>query len=144
MLKSSMTPDPQSAISSTQRSHRWQVAWQILVPLCAAILLLAVLLAFVLAGGSAGIERWAQVAAILLALPTMAVGIAILVMTLLVNSGVVKLIKWLPPRAAQVQRVTQGVNAATQAASRVASRPFIQLEAWGEALRKIFRRRGKQ
>lgn len=144
MLKSSMTPDPQSYTSSTQRSHRRQVTWQILAPLFASILLLAGVLAFALAGGSAGIERWAQVAAILLALPTIAVGIAILVMTLLVNSGVVKLIKWLPPRAAQVQRVAQGVNTVTQAASRGVTRPFIKVGAWGAAFRNIGHRRGKQ
>lgn len=139
-----MASDPQSTPSSTQRSHRRQVTWQILVPLFATILLLAVVLTFALIGGSADIERWAQVAAILLALPTIAVGIAILVMTLLVNTGVVKLIKWLPPRAAQAQRVAQGVNTVTQAASRGATWPFIKLEAWGEALRSIWHRRGKR
>jgi predicted PurR-regulated permease PerM len=126
---------------STQRSHRRQVFWQIVFPLFIGALFAGALFYLALAGGAGSIERSAQIAAILLAFPALALGLGALALILILNSGVAKLIKWLPPRTTQVQRAMQGVNSATQSAADWATKPFILFESWGASLRKVFRRR---
>ncbi|MEX1247149.1 MAG: hypothetical protein WEA61_01600 [Anaerolineales bacterium] len=137
-----MAQNPAAFSADTRRTHRRQVLWQILVPLIASVVLAAFLFYLVLAAGPGSIERSAQLAAILLALPTLAIGLGALAVLIILTSSVSRLMKWLPKAALRAQRAAQSLNTATQTLADWVAKPFVLLESWGTALRKVFRRRG--
>lgn len=124
----------------THRAHRGEVFWQILLPLFAGVLASAFLFYLLLTGGPVSLERGAQIAVILLALPTLLLGITLLVLMLLLNGGIAKLLNWLPPQAARTQRVVEAVNASTQKTASAITRAIMKLDSLGTAGRKVFRR----
>ncbi len=124
----------------TRRAHRGEVFWQILLPLFAGVLGGGFLIYLLLAGGSGSIERGAQIAIILLALPTLLLGFALLALLLVLNGGIVKLLSWLPSQAARAQRAVETVNAGTQRTASTIMRAFMKVDSWGTAARKVFKR----
>ena len=126
---------------STHRSHRGEVFGQILLPLVAGVLVCGLLFYLVLAGGGGSIERSAQIAIIFLAIPMLLVGLALLGLLLVLTSGIGKLMSWLPEPAATAQNVVESINRGAQKAARAVTRPFIAVDAWGTALRRVFKRK---
>lgn len=124
----------------TRRAHRGEVFWQIVLPLLAGVLGGGFLIYLLLAGGSGSIERGAQIAIILLVLPTLLLGFALLALLLVLNGGIDKLLSWLPPQAARAQRAVETVNAGTQRTASAITRAIMKLDSLGTAAHKVFRR----
>ena len=124
----------------TRRAHRGEVFWQIWLPLFAGVLVSALLFYLLLTGGAGSIQRGAQVAIILLALPTLLLGAAMLALLLVLNHGIGRVMNWLPPQAARVQQAAEAVNAGTQKSASAITRALMKVDAWGTAARKVFNR----
>lgn len=133
---------PSVVNEKTQRSHRREMFWQVWLPLLAGVALCGVLLYLLLAAGSASVERGAQAAVILLAVPVIFMGIGLLVALLLLNSSIDRLAKWLPQQTYRAQRAAQTVSSGAQRTANALAAPFVMLEAWGDAWRRLWRRRG--
>lgn len=131
-----------SVNEKTQRAHRREMFWQVWLPLLAGVAVCGVLLYLLLAAGSASVERGAQTAVILLAVPVIFLGIGLLVALLVLNSSIGKLARWLPMQTYRVQRAAESVNSGAQQTANALAAPFVALEAWGDALRRLWRRRG--
>jgi hypothetical protein len=128
------------ANQKTRRAHRGEVFWQILLPLFGGVFGGGFLIYLLLAGGSGSIERGAQIAIILLALPTLLLGFALLALLLVLNGGMVKLLGWLPPQAARIQHAAEKVNVRTGVTASAIMRAFMKVDSWGTAARKVFKR----
>ncbi|MEX2144397.1 MAG: hypothetical protein WD740_07365 [Anaerolineales bacterium] len=124
----------------TRRTHRVELFWQVSLPLFAGILGCGLLFYLLVAGGAGSIERGGQVAVILLALPALLLGFVLLGLLLALNNGLGRALKWLPGQTARVQRIVEGINRGAQKAAAALASPFIQLESWGAALRRVFKR----
>lgn len=126
---------------STRRSHRGEMFGQILLPLIAGVLVCGLLFYLVLVGGAGSIERSAQIAIIFLAIPMLLAGLALLGLILVLTSGIGKLMSWLPEPAVVIQNVAESINRGAQKTARAVTRPFITVDAWGTALRRVFKRK---
>lgn len=126
----------------TQRSHRREMFWQVWLPLLAGVALSGVLAYLLVAAGRDSLERGAQAAVILLAVPVIFMGIGLLVALLLLNSSIGKLARWLPKQTLRAQQAAESLNSGTQRTADAVAAPFVAVEAWGTALRRLWRKRG--
>lgn len=124
-----------------RRAHRWQLIWQILLPLVFGIAFVIVLFTLVVQGGAGRIERSAQTASILLAIPLLLSGFGLLFLLIALNSGINRLIAWLPPQSYRIQKAAQKINSGISGISRTTRQPFLWMESWGNALSRVFHRR---
>lgn len=125
----------------TRRAHRVQFFWQILFPLLAGIVLMGAGLLWLLNSNAGSVERTAQVATIIFALPLLLLGIIFFAITALLTFGVGRVIKWLPPQTYRVQRGAQGVSARIVGAVDAMLTPLLAIESWLGAANALFRRR---
>ncbi len=124
----------------TRRAHRRQGFWQIFLPVFLALLIVITLFVLVVRGGPSSIERSAQTATILLAIPVMVSGLVFLVLMALLIVMLGRLMKWLPPQSYRAQKVAQKISSGITQVSHASQQPFLLLESWGEALDRVFRR----
>lgn len=124
----------------TRRAHRVQFFWQILFPLVAGILLIGAGFIFLLTSNAGSIERTAQVATVVFAIPLMIIGILFFAVTTLLAFGLGRVIKWLPPQTYRVQRGAQGVSARIVRAINAMIRPVLVIESWLGAANAVFKR----
>ena len=134
-------PKRQPAINPrTRRTHRGEVFWQILLPMFAGVLVSGTLFYLLLTGTSGSIERGAQIAVILLAVPALFVGIGMLGLLVVLNGGLVKVTRWLPAQTARAQQAVESANAGVQRTASAIERTVMKVDSWGSAARKVFRR----
>lgn len=124
----------------TRRSHRGEVFWQILLPMLAGVLVSGILFTLLLAGGTGSIERGAQIAVILLAVPAFFLGIGMLGLLVVLNGGLAKVTRWLPAQTARAQQAVESANAGVQRTAYAIERTVMKVDSWGSAARKVFRR----
>lgn len=124
-----------------RRARRWQLIWQIFLPLAFGIAIVIVLFTLVIQGGSGRIERSAQTASILLAIPLLLSGFVLLFLLIALSSGISRLIAWLPPQSYRIQKAAQKINSGISGVSRATRQPFLWMESWGNALSRVFHRR---
>ena len=94
--------------TSTDEDFRRVVALQVYLPLGLGVVAVALAVGLGLAAGGAGglsARGMADVSTILLLLPLMLLGLIALVGFAAVAVGVERLVRWLPPRSRQVQRL---------------------------------------
>jgi hypothetical protein len=97
-----------SGHTSTDEDFRRAVALQVYLPLGLGVLVVALAVGLGLAAGGAGglsAGGMADVSTILLLLPLMLLGLLALVGFAAVAVGVERLVRWLPPRSRQAQRL---------------------------------------
>jgi predicted PurR-regulated permease PerM len=131
-----------SVNEKTQRSHRREMLWQVWLPLLGGVVLAAFLCYLLIAAGNASIERGAQTAMILLAVPVIFLGIGLLVALLVLNASIGKLARWLPKQTLRAQKAAESLNSGAQKTADAVAAPFVTLESWGDAFRRLWRRRG--
>ncbi|MBN1303918.1 MAG: hypothetical protein JXA13_05740 [Anaerolineales bacterium] len=134
------TSPPTSPKHNSYRIHQRQFVVQILLPL---ILLLSVLIAagFLMTYGASGQARpWADIAAMLLILPVLALGLVILVLVtaLIILTG--RLIKILPPYSAIAQEYAQKVPLWLRKAADKVAEPLIWVKSKSAMVKKLTKR----
>ncbi len=137
--KGTFTP---SINEETRRAYRRQAFWQIFFPLLIGILIAIILFALMMRSGTGTIERSAQAATILLAIPLLVGGFALMFLLIVLTSGINRFMKWLPPKSYRAQRLAQQLSSGTTQISNVARQPFVLIESWGNALNRALRRKG--
>lgn len=123
-----------------RRAHRVQFFWQILFPLIAGALVLGGGLFWLLSSQTASVERTAQIATILFAVPMLFVGILLVVAIVLLAFGVGQVMKWLPPRTYRVQRGVHAISSRIVSAVDALITPVIVVESWVGAINSKLRR----
>lgn len=135
-------PQKSSTNQKTQRAHRRQVVWQIYLPLLLGALFAIALFVLILRGGSGTIERSSQTATILLSIPVFVFGLIFLALGIMLIFGLSRLIHWLPPQSFRAQKAAQRINSGIADAANAAKQPFMLFETWGEAISRVWNRRG--
>src|SRR5512140_2541351 len=114
-----MTTTPFKPKHPSYRAHRRQAAWQILVPVIVAGLLLigaAVLVSLATFRGHGDVERWAAISTIWLVLPVMLGGLLVLVALVAVAYLLGRVASFVPRCTCQAQQFASKVEAGVKEA----------------------------
>ncbi|MCW5877828.1 MAG: hypothetical protein KIS80_03040 [Anaerolineales bacterium] len=136
-------PKSKTALVRTERarrSHRKESFWQIVLPLLLGVGLIVYLVYQLLSTQASSSEQAAQVAVILLALPLLVLGIALLAVLVMLMIGVSKLSEWLPQLTVRILDLVETMNAGAHRSAHWAARPFLAIESWTAALGRLFKR----
>lgn len=134
-------PKSRTALVRTERArrkHRKESFWQIGLPTLLGLGLVGYAVYRLLQAGSS--EQAAQAAIVLLAIPLLVLGLALLVVLVLLIVGVGKLSEWLPQQTVRVLDLVENMNAGAQRSAHWAARPFLAIESWRAALGRLFKR----
>lgn len=125
------------------RKHRSQVAWQILLPIIAAGLLLvvaAVLVSLATFRANADVGRWAAISTIWLTMPVMFGGLILLALFAGLAYLLGRAASFIPPYSRQAQLFTSKVLAAARRAEQVGHRPTLVFPEIARLIKKAFRK----
>jgi lipopolysaccharide export LptBFGC system permease protein LptF len=134
------TPEPNPL---TQRKHRREVLWQITAPLVVGVLLvLAAGIGVVYAGASntGPVDRWASVSIIWMIIPTMAITLIFLAVTVGLAYGLMRLNGLLPRYTRQLQDVFVVIEARFKRAADAAVEPVLRVRSASAGLRALRRK----
>lgn len=127
---------------STRRAHRREILWQVLLPIIVGLVLAAGLVYLLVASGPGQVERGAQIAAILMTVPLVLLGLGLAIGLLWLNSSLNKLVRWVPARSYRLQQIAEGLNKGARRVSHLLEQPFLTVESWGASINKLIKRRG--
>lgn len=125
------------------RRHRRQVAWQIVVPIILAGLLLIVAAYLVWVGtfqGNGDVPAWAAISTIWLTLPVIFGALALLVVFAGLAYLLGRAIDFIPPYTLQAQLFTSKMVAAAHRVEQVGHRPVLIFGHIGRLIRNTIRR----
>jgi len=123
------------------RKHRSQVAWQILLPVILAGVLLvaaAVLVSLGTFRGNGNVARWAAISTIWLTLPVMMGALILLVVLMALAYLLGRAAGFIPPYTLQAQLFTARMLAAARQADLFGRQPKRLIPEIGKLIRKAF------
>lgn len=129
----------------TQRAHGRQTMWQIVLPLIIGALVAIAL--GVLAGlaGADRTSRWADISLIFMIIPAMLVSLLFVVLSVGLNYGLFRVLKFVPPFARRVQDVFGRAEQRIRTGADMAVEPILRAQsllAAARSLRHQFRMKG--
>lgn len=127
----------------TYQQHRREVFWQITVPIVVGgVLLLAVALGAVAAAvqGVGEINRWSHISLILLIVPTMFVGLILMIVMAAMIYLLTLLLARMPYFASRLQNIFALLGIRAEKASLTSVEPFMRLSSFSASLRALLRR----
>jgi len=133
-------PFQQEGNPLTARKHHREFWGQILIPI---FLLFALIFAgayFLLLRNSASIGNMAQIGSMLMLLPIILATIIFIFLCIALIYLLAIIMKWIPPKANQVQKIIFRINHRAKKAADLAAEPLIFIESWANAVRKTFDR----
>jgi hypothetical protein len=131
-------PDSSDFESPTQRAHKRQFTWQILMPIILVLLLVVVFGVFTIRAGAGDARLWADVAIIWLIAPLML--FALLGMAVLggLIYALARLLKIAPRYTLQVQDFAARIVVGVKRGADTAVKPVVWLEQARAALKSLF------
>jgi len=130
---------PQTDTPSIRR-HKRQFAWQILVPVIVAAVLVILAAVFTLTRGAAENRVWADISTIWLFAPLLILTIVLMVMVGGLIYGVAMLLKVTPKYTGKVQSFLASVARGARKVADGSTKPFIWIDQAGAVLKSIFRK----
>jgi hypothetical protein len=128
---------------ASYRRHRSQVAWQILLPVILAGLLLIVAAYLIWVGTfqrGGDVDRWAAISTIWLTLPVMLGALVMLALLIGLAYLVGRASGFIPPYTLQAQLFTSKIVTAAHRVEQIGYRPTLIFGELGRLLRTAFRR----
>jgi hypothetical protein len=125
----------------TRRRHNREVWLQILLPLLLGIALGGLGLAALLGGGGGSVQRGAELATVLLAIPLLVMGVIFLAAIVAMIYAVGLAMNWIPQKTVYAHRFMDQVANFAQRGADLAARPLIALESWSSAISHLTQRR---
>jgi uncharacterized BrkB/YihY/UPF0761 family membrane protein len=129
-----------SAETPSQRAHKRQLAWQILVPfliLAALVIILAVLVAA--QAGSSSNQTWSDISVIWLIAPTLIITLPFIVFLGFLIYGIARLARITPHYTGRVKDFFTLLPGRTRRLADGTVKPFIWFQQAGAILKSIFR-----
>jgi hypothetical protein len=123
------------------RLHKRQVAWQILVPLIVAAVLIILAAVFVVTRGAASDRVAADISAMWLIMPVLIFMFIFLVIIGGLIYGTAMLTRILPKYSGRVQSFLVSVASGARKAADGSAKPFIWMDQAGAVVKSIFRKR---
>ncbi len=125
------------------RAHRRQVAWQIILPVILAALLIvaaAVLVSLAAADGTGDIARWAEISTIWLVIPFIFIGLLVLALLIALAYLTGLAADFIPPYSRKVQVFFSQVEAGVVRGAGFAHRPLSIFPELGHQIGKAIRK----
>ncbi len=148
MMSDDILPETDRVNPETRAAYRRQVWLEVYLPLLLGAALVLGLVALLMRAGLGGRGAWADAVTVLLLVPLMGLGLALLVFLAAAIFGVSWLIHRLPRRASEAQWAAQRLAGTAERAGWLAAAPVIRLRAaraalgrLGQRLRRAARRR---
>jgi uncharacterized membrane protein YjgN (DUF898 family) len=130
---------PRPVDSPTVRTHKSQLAWQILVPLLlVAALVIAAAVLVVNSTGSAS-STWADISTIWLIAPMLVFALVFVILLGFLIYGIARLLQVTPRFTGKVQNLFFQISGRTRGISNAATRPVVWVHQAGAILKSIFR-----
>jgi hypothetical protein len=129
---------PQPVETSTVRTHKRQLAWQILVPFFVVMVLLLVVAVLVAAGASAT-RTWADVSTIWLIAPLLVFALLFVAMLGALIYGMARLLQVTPRYTGKAQDFFALLSAWARMIADGAVKPFVWFQQAGAMLKSIFK-----
>ena len=126
------------AETSTVRTHKHQLAWQILVPffvVTALILVIAVLVAT----GATATSTWADISTIWLVAPLLVITLLFMAVFGFLVYGMARLLQLIPRYTGKVQDLFNLLSGRAHTIADAIAKPFIWFQQAGAILKSIFR-----
>lgn len=128
---------------ASYRLHRRQVAWQIILPvILAALMIIAAIVLVSLATfrGNGDVERWAAISTMWLTIPVMIGGLVMLAVLIGLAWAVGKGAAFIPPYSYKAQEFVNQAEARVKQGVEYAYRPMRIFPAIGRMIRSRFRK----
>jgi hypothetical protein len=132
---------PKTVIPSVR--HRQQMIWQVWVPLAASLILaLALVILTVLgaAAGSAQVERWANISAVIVIIPQLIIGVVIFAVVGVSAFAIYWLLKRMPGWLLQAQLFMLQVALTTRRVADAATKPVFGANTFSARTRALWRK----
>lgn len=123
----------------TVRTHKRQLAWQILVPFLVMAGLIIAGAVLVVTGGAPRTGVWADVSLIWLLAPALFFALAFLVIMLTIIYGMAKLLQIMPRYTGKAQDIFARLSAGTRKVADGTTKPFVWFRQAGAVIKSIFR-----
>lgn len=127
----------------TYQQHRREVFWQITIPVVVGgVVLLAMALGAVAAAlqGVGAINRWSHISLILLIVPTMFIGLIVMIVMAAMIYLLTLLLARTPYLASRLQNIFVLLGIRVEKSSRAFAEPFMRLSSFSASLRALLRR----
>lgn len=127
----------------TYRRHRWEVFWQITLPLVSGgglVLAGAVGVVWAAARGTGDLARWMSISLIWLIAPALVVTLFFLIILIAVAYGVGRGLQVLPPYAKRVQNAFTTLYRRIHRLTDVTVEPVLWVRSWKAGLGALLRR----
>lgn len=125
----------------SRRAHRREVWWQIVMPLLIGVLLGAAAIFGLGTGRVGNVQNAAQLAAILLTIPLMVIGVLFFVLAVFLIFALGRVMHWIPAQTFKIQQLADKVSQGTIRSANLLAGPLLFVESWASAIGTIFRRR---
>jgi predicted PurR-regulated permease PerM len=138
-----MKSTPQRALHPSYQLHRRQVAWQIILPIVLAGLLMigfAILVGLSTFRGNGDVSRWAAISTIWLVLPVMLAGLLVLVALIGLAYLLGRLAGLIPPYSRQAQVFAYRVEAGAKRVQYMGHRPSLIFGEIGTLLKTALKK----
>ncbi len=125
---------------ASYRKHRRQLAWQIVVPVIVAALLIiaaTVLVSMAAAKGTGDIARWAAISTIWLVIPFLFIGLVVLALVIGLAYAVGLGAGFIPPYTRKAQVFVSQVEAGVKRGAAMAYRPTLIFPQLGHLFRTL-------
>ncbi len=134
-----MEPAPRTE-TPTLRRHRRQFAWQILVPMIVAAVLVILAAVFTLTRGATSNRVWADISTIWLIAPLVILALVLTVVLGALIYGAARLLGVIPAATGRVQSFMASVAKGTRKAADDLAKPFLWSGQAGAVFKSIFKR----
>jgi len=124
----------------TQRLHKKQVLWQIILPLCIGIPVLFTLGILTIFSGSETVSHWADISLIFLLIPLMLMGLVISALIVGLIIGISRLMQYIPTYAHLVQQFAFLVKGRVLQRCNISVEPILFVRSTIPAIRVLFAR----
>lgn len=122
------------------RRHRREFWGQILIPVILLFIFIFTAAYFLLSGNSANITNMAQIGSMFMLLPIILVTVFLIGLSMALIYLLAIIMKWIPPKANQVQNIFFRVNHRAKQVADLAAKPVIFIESWAKAVQKTLDR----
>lgn len=125
----------------TQAEHRRQMIRQVSWPLIIGILAILAVVVTMIINNIGSVELWSQIAMIFVVIPTLLLGLFLLVLLIGVSIGIGQLLHFLPPYARLTQDAIDKVGQQVRSGAEVSMKPVKQIQRFIAMIEKFFTRK---
>ena len=121
------------------RSHRRQLAWQILIPFLVMAGLIIALAVLIVRGGGSRVGVWADISLIWIITPFLLIALALVFVTSLAIYGMAKLHRIIPRYTSRAQYYSDRITRAAGKAVDGAIRPLVWIKQAGAVIKSLYK-----